>query len=95
MTNMPLIPELEEYKNKLLEDDLYGFTSKSKDMKKYEEMELEFIRDMFKEENGRETNEKEIEEYKTELMKLKYLVDTWADEYFEKVEKEHEAEKKV
>jgi hypothetical protein len=83
----------EEYTKIKLEDELYGLTAKSKSMKDYEEKEIQFIRDMFVETNGHEPTEQEIEEQKIELMKLKYLVDTWIDEYFEKVEKEHEAEK--
>ncbi len=85
----------EEYVKREVEDDLYGWTSKSNHIKRYDEIELQFIREMSLEEHGREPTEQEIEKHKTELTKLKYLVDSWIDEYFEKVEKEHEATKKA
>jgi hypothetical protein len=91
MKKLPLFPELIEYINKFKwEEENYPKTAS---MKKYDKIELEFINDLFLEKYHREPTEEEIEEQKIELMKMKYLIETWIDEYFEKIEKEHELEK--
>lgn len=84
-------PEFDEYiKESKWKEENYP---KSKSMKKYDELEIKFIKDIWLETYGKEPTEEEIEDQKIELMKLKYLVESWMDEYFEKTEKEHELEK--
>jgi len=88
MKKLPLFPELEEYINQQKwEEDNY---SKSKNMKKYDEMERELICKLFLEKHHSEPTESEIEEEKIELFKIKYLIDTWIDEYFEQVKRDND-----
>ena len=88
MKKLPLFPELEEYINhhKWQEDNY----SKSANMKKYDKMECESICKLFLEKHHREPTESEIEEEKIELLKIKYLIDTWIDEYFEQVKRDND-----
>lgn len=83
----------EEYKAKQFDDEMYGLTKKSRGMKKYDELELQFIKNLYLEKENREPTEAEIEEQKTELLKIKYLVESWMDEYFDKVDAEYALEK--
>lgn len=88
MKKLPLFPELEEYMNQnKWEDENYP---KSRNMKKYDEMELELIRKLFLEKHHRKPTEAEIEEEKIELFKIKYLIDTWIEEYFEQVKRDND-----
>ncbi|OQB05440.1 MAG: hypothetical protein BWY19_01022 [bacterium ADurb.Bin212] len=88
MKKLPLFPELEEYINQCKwEEENY---SKSTNMKKYDELERELICNLFLEKHHREPSESEIEEEKIELFKIKYLIDTWIDEYFEQIKRDNE-----
>ena len=62
-------------------------------MIEYEKLKVQVIRDNFFDAYGREPTEEEIEEQKIEVMKIEYLVESWEEEFFEKVKKECEEEK--
>jgi len=75
-------PNFAKFKSKdLSEFDEWG--PESKQEKEFEELELKLILDIFSETYHRKPTEKEIEQQKIEITKLKYLVDCWIDEYFE------------
>jgi hypothetical protein len=87
MKKLPLPSDLEEYINQQKwEEENY---SKSANMNKYDKMERELICKLFLEKHHREPTESEIEEEKIELLKIKYLIDTWIDEYFEQVKRDN------
>lgn len=58
----------------------------------FEQMKIVLIKEVYKDKNGKEPNEKEIEEGKIELTKLTHLVDLFAEEYFSQIEWEERLE---
>ena len=86
MTKIQL-PELDEYiKDYNWKKEFYPRTRYDRE---YDKIELELLTEILVEAYGRQPTEEEIEEQKIELMKIKYLVKSWENEFFEQVEKEH------
>jgi len=49
----------------------------------FEEMKINLVKTVYKDKNGRNPNDQEIEEGKIEMTKLTHLVDLFAEEYFD------------
>ncbi len=76
--------EFNKYVERALKSSLYGFQTENKIDRDYNELELLLIKETWQEAYGREPNEQEIEQQKIELVKMKYLVESWMDEYYKK-----------
>lgn len=85
--------EFNKFIERSLDSSHFGFQTTNKIDRDFEELEIAFIKETWQEAYGREPSEQEIEDQKIELVKMKYLVDSWIDEYFEKIEKENELKK--
>jgi hypothetical protein len=83
------IENFNKYIKRSLNSSLFGFQTINKIDRDYEELEIELIKETWRETYGRLPSEQEIEDQKIELVKMKYLVESWLDEYLEKTTMEN------